>query len=276
MEIFPYFSSYILLYSVIAFLLLIIVPAPYGKFAKAYLPLQINSRLAWSFNEIGALVFLLIGYLEDGKWYHDMPSSTKGWACFIFLIVHFLWRSVLSQLVIAYVIDPPNGTKQTSLILPLLGLLYLPFVGMNFRRMSAQIDDTYNFEDNVFLVGACISLCANAFVDIQLNRWRKTEGTQISEYLGIYLSREQIGERFGLLDKLGFQSPNYLFEIFEWGFFTLFAFRWEAFWWFVATILYLLPRSIWTSHWYSIPTKKTTSNVVAKVVSVRSNNNFMF
>ena len=269
MEVFPYFSSYILLYAVIAFLVLIIVPAPYGKFAKEYMPLPINARLAWVFNEVGALVFLLIGYFYEGEWVHTFPSTGKGWACFIFLCIHFLWRSIVSQLVIEFLIKPPNGTKQTSLIVPLLGLLYLPFVGMNFRRMTTEMDSEYKFEDNVFLVGASICLAANAFVDIQYNIWRK-EAKKINSYLGNYLSREEIGERFGLLDKLGFQSPNYLFEMLEWGFFTLFAFRWEAFWWFIATILYLMPRSIWTSHWYSIPTKEETSKLVPKVL--KSNN----
>lgn len=251
MDVFPYISSYILLYAVVAFLIFLIVPAPYGKFAKEYMPLLINPRLAWSLNHVGALI-IIFGYFEDGIWKNKMPSNNKAWVAFVFLLLHFLWRAIFSQLVIEYVIKPPNGNKQTSLIIPFLGLLYYPAVGMNFRRMVVHMDDEYQFDDTIFLVGSFVCLFTNAFIDMQLNRWRKDNGYSFP-YTGKYLTKEEIGERFGLLYKLGFHSPNYLFEIFEWGFFTLFVFKWEAFWWFVATLLYLMPRSIWTSHWYSIP-----------------------
>lgn len=252
MDIFPYVSSYIILYAIVAFIVLIIVPAPYGKFARQSMPLQINPRVAWFLNEVSALVFLAIGWLENGTWRHDMPQTNKGWVCFLFLIVHFVWRSTLSQLVIEWLIQPPNGTKQTSILLPLLSVIYLSLVGMNFRRMCSLIDDEFQDFDLIFVCGASFCFLANAFVDIQYNRWRKSEGSDKSEYLGRYLTREELAERFGLLNKLGFECPNYLFEMLEWGFFALLAFRWEAFWWFVGTVLFLLPRSIWTSHWYML------------------------
>lgn len=269
MNVFPYISSYILLYAVIAFLVFLIVPAPYGKFSKDYLPLLINARLAWFLNQFGALI-IIVGYFEDGVWKHKMPSTSKGWVAFIFIILHFLWRSVFSQLVLEYVIKPPNGEKQTSLLLPFLGFLYYPAVGMNFRQMVVNMDQEYQFEDTIFLVAAMVCLAANAFIDMQFNQWRKEEGFEFP-YIGKYLTRESIGERFGLLYKLGFHSPNYLFEILEWGFFTLFVFRWEALWWFVATLLYLLPRSIWTSHWYSLPFQnQNVAKAVPQVFQAKS------
>ena len=274
MDIFPYLSSYIMVYAVVAFLVLIVVPAPYGKFSKDYLPLQVNPRLAWFINEAGGLLFLLVGWFEDGTWKHDFPQTGKGWVCFMFLLVHFLWRSTLSQLAIEYIIKPPNGTKKTSILLSLFGLLYTAFVGMNLRRMCAQITEEYAEEDSVFLVGASVCLLANAFMDMQFNIWRKTEGSDVSEYFGRYLTKEEIGERFGLLGKLGFECPNYLFEMLEWGLFTLLAFKWEAFWWFVSTILFLLPRSIWTSHWYSLGKSVAYEKVVPKVFKHKDNISF--
>lgn len=253
MDLFPYWTSYILIYFVSAFLVLILIPAPYGKFARASLPLQINSRVAWAINEIGGL-FVLFGYFEDGKWITQLPSTDKGWVCYSFVVVHFLWRAIISQIVLES-IDPPRGTKETSIIIPLLGLLVLPAVGMNFRHMSVQITDTYEFKDTIFIMGALLCLAGNAFVDVMFNIWRK-EKKPMSEYYGSYLTIDEISERFGLLGRLGIDCPNYFFEILEWGFFSLFAFRWEAFWWFVCVLLYLLPRSIWTSHWHSIPVEK--------------------
>lgn len=267
MDIFPYVSSYILLYAVVAFLVFLVVPAPYGKFSKDYMPLQVNPRIAWFLKDFGALFFLLIGWFEDGKWQHQLPTTGKGWSCFIFLIIHFLWRSSLSQLAIEFVIKPPNGKKKTSILLSLLGLVYTSFVGMNLRRMCAQITEEFEDKDTIFIVGASVCLLANAFVDMQFNLWRREEGSDVSDYFGRYLTKSEIGERFGLLNKLGFECPNYLFEMLEWGLFTLLAFKWEAFWWFVSTVLFLLPRSIWTSHWYTLDREKEQAyeKIVPKV-----------
>ena len=109
------------------------------------------------------------------------------------------------------------------------------------------------------------------------NQWRlNTENCyQLNEYQGAYVKKEEIGERFGLLYRLGIVTPNYLFEVIEWGLFSLFVMKWEAFWWFVATILFLLPRSIWTSHWFStIPNVSYTQ--VQKVVQTKNKSKYNF
>ena len=177
------------------------------------------------------------------------------WISFTFLLCHFICRLIVSLAVIEFFIDPPNGTKETSLLLVFIWMCYTPIVGMNFRYMVAHMEDSHEFADNVLIVAAIVCAVANAFVDVAMNVWRK-DAPLINEYFGNYLSKDDIGERFGLLHRLGIESPNYFFEILEWMFFALYAFRWEAFWWFVASTLIILPRNIWTAHWQSIPVEK--------------------
>lgn len=251
MEIFPYLSSYILGYAGIVGLILLLVPAPYGKFAKSYMPFPLHPRLAWALEQLGYFV-LLIGYYEDGHWNVKLPSTNKGWLCMAFLIVHYLWRALVSQFVLEFVVQPPSGTKKTSSILVLLGWLYNPAVGMNFRHMVVEMDEKMKSQDAAFLTLAIVAFLANAFCDVAVNLWRRAK-KPLTPYLGSYLSRDELAEHYGLLIGLGIDCPNYFFEGLEWGFFTLFAFRWEAFWYFVASVIYLLTRSIWTSHWYNLP-----------------------
>lgn len=251
MEIFPYFSSWILGVAGIYGLVLLLIPAPYGKFAKDYMPFPLNPRAAWAF-EHSAYLILLFGYFKDDQWVHTLPTSNKGWICFVFLIVHFLWRALLSQFVIEYIIKPPNGRKNTSAIIVLMGWIYNPFVGMNFRHMVVEIDSDMKSQDYAFLVLAAVCFLGNVFCDVMLNVWRKGKAP-LTPWLGSYLSRNDLSERFSLLIHMGMDCPNYMFEGLEWGFFTLLAFRWEAFWYFIGTVIYLTTRSIWTSHWYNLP-----------------------
>lgn len=269
---FPYLSAWILLYAIVAFLILIIVPAPYGKFSKEFLPLQIDPRLAWGLQHGLVLVGLVLGWWESDKLNTTTPQTNKGWTALTFLWVHFAWRGIISQVVLT-----KHGSKQTSILLPLFGIAYFIPAGMNFRHMCAEITEVYEFKDTIFLVGASVCLIANAFVEIMYNQWRlNTENCyQLNEYQGAYVKKEEIGERFGLLYRLGIVTPNYLFEVIEWGLFSLFVMKWEAFWWFVATILFLLPRSIWTSHWFStVPNVSYTQ--VPKVVQPRNKNKYNF
>ena len=256
MEIFPYISKYILGFAGLSLICLMVIPAPYGKFSKTYFPFQINSRLAWFLCEVGGL-FILLPYYDNDSWNTSLPTTSKGWAAFTFISIHFLWRSIFSQIILEY-INPPRGTKETSALIPLGGLLYLPLVGMNFRHMVSEIDDAITIEGGIFLGLSAICLFANAFVDVMLNIWRKEKIED--RYLGAYLSREDIADRFALLSNIGIDSPNYFFEILEWGFFVLFTWRWEAFWWFISTLVYLIPRMIWTSHWYTLNEQELSEN----------------
>ena len=251
--IFPYLSLYILIFSFICFVLFILCPYPHGKFYYQ-LPLDISSDVAWAMMNIPALI-CIFGYwdMENQRWVSDIPN-TKGWICLIFFILHFIWRGIISVLWINMIHSENNhrGNKKTSFLLVLASWFYYPFVGMLVRYMCVQIQDSMSIHDVLFLVCCVVFLALNAYVDILFNYSRQTSTkTQRHETLGVYLTKEGIEEHFKVLVHLNIETPNYFFEIIEWGFFVLLTLRFEALWWFMATLLMLLPRAIWTSHWYS-------------------------
>ena len=253
--IFPYLSLYILIFSFICFILFIIFPCPHGKFSYK-LPLPISPDLAWSMINLPALI-CIFGYwdIDNNRWITDVPN-TKGWICLTFFIVHFVWRGLISVLWINMIHSDENyrGSKKTSFLIVLASWLYYPFVGMLIRYMCNNIKDEINVNDMLFLIGCIVFLCLNAYVDISLNFKRKTSRYTHTNSNGTYLTKQGMQEYFRILFDLGVESPNYLFEIIEWGFFAALAFRFEALWWLIATILILLPRALWTSHWMSTDT----------------------
>lgn len=246
---FPYVSIWILGYATVVFLASIIVPLPYGKFSKSMLPLQIDTRLAWGLQHGAVLIGLIFGWMEDGKIYTMVPITNKGWVALTFLWLHFLWRAILSQVVLT-----KHGTKQTTILLPILSLLYYVPVGCQFRRMCHEIDVSYEPIDTIPFILACICFGLNITIEILYDNWRIDENNCYAfdlptrKYYGNYLREDFLKERF-ILFRYGFHTPNYAFEMLEWLFFTLFVFKYEAFWWFVATCLFLMSRSAWTAHW---------------------------
>ncbi len=246
---FPYLTPWILGFAICVFLVNMLMVIPYGKFSRSELPLQIDSRIAWALQHGLVLIGLIFGWVDLDGWYFNTPQTNKGWAALTFLWIHFLWRGILSQIIFT-----KHGKKQTTLILPLLGLLYFIPIGMNFRKMCYEIDEDYEAVDTIPLGLAFVCLILNIVIEMLYDSWRKSYEncyqfnlpTRI--YYGNYLRHDFLEERFAIY-RYGIHTPNYTFEVLEWLFFTLFVFRFEAFWWFVGTLLLLWARGAWTSHW---------------------------
>lgn len=251
--IFPYLSLYILLFSFICFILFTLCPYPHGKFSYD-LPLAISSDVAWAMINVPALI-CIFGYwdMDNNRWVSDVPN-TKGWLCLSFFIVHFVWRGIVSILWINMIHCEDNcrGTKKTSFLLVLSSWFYYPFVGMLIRYMCVHIEDSITIHDILFFICGLVFLGLNGYVDILFNYARKKSiHTQDYDSNGIYLTKEGVNEYFKILFHLNIETPNYFFEIIEWGFFVFLTLRFESLCWFIATLLMLLPRALWTSHWYS-------------------------
>lgn len=253
--IFPYLSLYLLVFSFICFILFIIVPFPHGKFSWK-LPLMIDSDIAWAIMQGSALI-VIFGYLDvdNNRWISTLPKSNKGLIALVFFIIHVIWRSIISVLWIRNIhkeLEETRGNKKTSFILVLGSLFYYPIVGMLIRYMCVHIDESISAHDIIFLLGTCVFLGLNAYVDITLNKSRCiSPDVKTHASIGIYLTKDGLKKHFKVLVHLGIDCPNYFFEILEWGFFALFTLRFESLWWFVSTLMILLPRALWTSHWYS-------------------------
>ncbi len=283
---FPTFALYIFVYGLVASFFLTLMPAPYGKFASNTLPLQFNPRVTWMLMELGALIFFLIGWTEFDKWNMDHPSTTKGWILFFFFIIHFTWRSVLSPLVIHVITDSDPeliGEKETSILLAVVSWLYLPVVGFMIRKMTVYDFPDIEGHEYIFLVATVLCFALNVWYDVWVNM-NRGGGERVYSgelYLGKYLTIEQIDEEWHTLVAWGITTPNYFFECLEWFFFMLFAWRPEALWWFVACVLILVPRILWTNSWYytqsvSSPNPQPASQPISSKPPNVSNINMIF
>lgn len=252
--IFPYLSVYILVFSFISFILFILSPCPHGKWALD-LTLMIDPDIAWMMMQIPTLI-VIFGYFDfdNNKWVSDLPSTNKGSIALIFFTIHFIWRGILSVIWIKKIhqdLPETRGSKKTSFIVVLVSWFYYPVVGMLIRYMCVNIDDTISAHDLIFLVGCFVFLGLNGYVDIVLNK-NRCISPDVKTYpsIGIYLTKDGLKKHFKMLIHLGIDCPNYFFEMLEWGFFALFTMRFESLWWFLSTLLILLPRALWSSHWY--------------------------
>lgn len=271
MEFFPYLSSYLLVFSFVLCIFTSFAPVPLGKFSNPSLPLQVNARVVQVLLSFGAFA-MLFGWTEDGTWHTKLPTSTKGWIVFIFILVHFSWRSIISQIVFNHLTDNSEediiGKKQASFLIAVVSFAYYIPVGFFFRRLSVQIaNESLQEHEYIFLVASILCLMLNAYVDISMNTNRESR-KKITEYYGRYASVEELRESFDSILRIGL-PPNYFFEIAEWFFFALFIARWETFWWFITILLLMIPRAMWQMRWYY--TKKTKEIAVALPV-VKTNN----
>jgi len=249
LTVFPPYSLYILVYACVAGVFLSMIPAPYGKFSTSNLPLLFNTRWVWVFTEVGALIFFLI----ETK----LPTTTKGWACFVFFLLHFAWRSVVSSVVLHVVTNNSDreivGDKETSILLGIFSYAYLPVVGLMLRQMCILDFPPIEGYEIIFLFAAGISLSLNIYYDVWINTQRESRGVDTHSnglYMGKYLSIVEIDKNWHTIVAWGITTPNYFFECLEWFFYMLFAMKWEAVWWFIGTVAYLLPRMYWYNVWY--------------------------
>jgi hypothetical protein len=258
-ELFPLYTLYVFVFSLIAGFFLLMAPAPYGKFATNGLPLQFNPRLTWVFIEIGAFICVLLGWTTfNGVWHMEHPTTTKGWICFIFFLVHYSWRSILSSVVLHSLTNESDreivGDKETSLLLAVFSWLYLPVVGFMIRKMTTQEFEALEGHELIFLLAAAVCFILNVWYDVWINSVRAEKGEEMycgDLYLGKYVSIDYIGEYWYTVVGWGISTPNYFFECLEWGFFALFSWKIEAFWWFVACLCHLTPRMMWYNDWYA-------------------------
>ncbi len=253
--IFPYLSLYLLVFSFICFILFIIVPFPHGKFSWKS-PLMIDSDIAWALMQ-GSTLTVLFGYLDvdNNTWVFTLPKTNKGLVALVFFIIHVIWRSFISVLWIRKIhkeLQETRGNKKTSFLLVLASWLYYPVVGMLIRYMCVHITENISAHDIIFLLGAFVFLGLNAYTDITLNKSRCiSPDVKTHASIGTYLTKDGIRKHFKVLVHLGIDCPNYFFEILEWGFYALLTRKFESLWWFLSSLMILLPRALWTSQWLS-------------------------
>ena len=100
MEVLPYITVYLLLYSFALNFLFWFMPAPYGKFSyikHKILPFPLIPSYVFSFVVTIGFVTFFIGWFEDGwKYRSDTPSTDRGWLVFISLSIYIAVRVLIN------------------------------------------------------------------------------------------------------------------------------------------------------------------------------------
>jgi hypothetical protein len=240
------FEYVILIYTCIIFLSGMYTPLPYGRYCTVWdLPLKINNRVAWVFANIFALIALVIQVIITP------PKCTLASVIFAFLCVHFVWRSIISQVWIGLLYEEK---KETSFLISLFLASYNIFVGIMFGQMIHSINEEFELYHLLFITGCTCALILNGYYDVWVNTNREVLGKITNDkdgkYLGYYISLNTLQEYYEMMLKFHIIAPNYFFEILEWVSFFLLTLHTEALIYLIATALLLMIRTGQLSVWY--------------------------
>ncbi len=102
-----------------------------------------------------------------------MQSPTKDGVALTFMAT-FSLEAILSQVVLT-----KRPTKQTTILLLPMSVLYFIPVGCQFRKMCHEINVSYEPIDTIPILLACICLALNITIEILYDQWRIDENVII-------------------------------------------------------------------------------------------------
>ena len=212
----------------ITFLVLLKIPAPYGKFTKTSWGPMIPSQLGWFVMEIISpamfAYFFLIG---------DTDKNWVMWVFFICWVGHYTNRSII------YPLRQKNPAKM-PLSIALFAFLFNVVNGFvngyflgSIKSYPIDYLSNWNFILGVilFLIGMRINMQSDT---ILLSLRSKNKGYQIP--------------KGGFFKYISY--PNYFGEILEWTAFALMTWSWAGFSFMIWTMANLVPRAIKGHEWY--------------------------
>ena len=212
----------------ITFLVLLKIPAPYGKFTKTSWGPMIPSQLGWFVMEIISpamfAYFFLIG---------DTDKNWVMWVFFICWVGHYTNRSII------YPLRQKNPAKM-PLSIALFAFLFNVVNGFvngyflgSIKSYPIDYLSNWNFILGVilFLIGMRINMHSDT---ILLNLRSKNKGYQIPQE--------------GFFKYISY--PNYFGEILEWTAFALMTWSWAGLSFMIWTMANLVPRAIKGHEWY--------------------------
>ncbi len=222
-------------------------PLPYGRFSDdyAFADKIIPNRWFIAFASLPALVLMTIVIAIATR---SNPLDNFGTVVFVFLWMHFLMRSIIVPFAIGFIYT--SDPKKVSAMLLLLVMVYNAFVGYTLGHMCTTLKGTFgaSWTDIPLLTGALACLVLNIYYDIRVNYLRCHGEDDVCKNL--YVSRKTLEKEFTLLFALEITSPNYFFEILEWGFIFLLTWHTESFAYFVASVLILWTRGLYINLTY--------------------------
>jgi hypothetical protein len=210
-------------------------PLPYGRFSDQMdLPLKIiPNRWFIAIVNIPALVCLC--FQTEGL-------SNFGTVVLAFLFAHFGLRTVVVPIVTGFIYT--SDTKMVSVLCAVPLMVYNGFVGVTLASAATELSGDFGslWTDWPLLVGAGTCLLMNVYYDIYIN-YLRCHSDEI-EIEMMYITEESLCKEFELLFALGITSPNYFFEIIEWGLIVLLTWRTQTIAYFISTGLLLWTRAL--------------------------------
>lgn len=215
----------------VVFLVLLFIPAPYGRFARSNWGIMINNRLGWILMETPSLVTFCY-FVFTGS----APMNGYIWFFTGLWIIHYFHRSFIFPFRIR------ARNKKTPLSVVLMAVFFNFVNGFfngyylgNFYLNNNQ----YSFADPLFLVGLiCFAggMAVNLHADqVLINLRNNHTGEYKIPHGGMYR---------------WISCPNYFGEIIEWLGFALMVNSLPAFSFFIWTAANLVPRALSNHQWY--------------------------
>tara|TARA_B100001250_G_scaffold37257_4_gene29801 strand:+ start:42 stop:779 length:738 start_codon:yes stop_codon:yes gene_type:complete len=218
--------NYWVLIGLLAFFLLLFIPAPYGKFTNQDSKFLIPSRIGWILMEIPAslitIVFVVINF-----------QALNLIQLFLFLLwnLHYLHRSLI------WPFRAKISHKKMHISIALLAFF---FNVVNASLQSYWIIFFGNYEEtNIIFYSGLLIFFTGMYINIKSDNILMNLRTKKEEYV--------VPTGF-LFKKI--TSPNYFGETIEWLGWALLTFNFAGFVFFIWTIFNLLPRAISTHKWY--------------------------
>jgi 3-oxo-5-alpha-steroid 4-dehydrogenase 1 len=217
--------------AVMVFIVLIFVPAPYGRFTSKSWGILIPDRMGWFFMEIPSLLVFTWFFIAG-----DAPEN----AALIFTaglwILHYLHRSLIFPFRIR------TKKKKMPLAIPAMAVFFNLVNGfLNGYYLGNMIspDGWYRFTNPILVTGGLLffaGLVINLQSDEILIHLRKnSENGYAIPYGGMFR---------------WVSCPNYLGELMEWAGFALMAWNLAALSFFLWTFANLVPRALNYQQWY--------------------------
>ena len=212
----------------ITFLVLLKIPAPYGKFTKTNWGPMIPSQLGWFVMEIISPIMFAYFFL--------VGNTNKNWVMWVFFICwvgHYTNRSII------YPLRQKNPAKM-PLSIALFAFLFNVVNGFvngyflgSIKSYPIDYLSNWNFILGVilFLIGMRINMQSDT---ILLSLRSKNKGYQIP--------------KGGFFKYISY--PNYFGEILEWTAFALMTWSWAGLSFMIWTMANLVPRAIKGHEWY--------------------------